>query len=141
MTAISASEPAAPLTTSLRVPSPPTTTSSPPSAAAAAASSISWPGRSERIGSPPRPSARARASSSGQRRPVVPLPLAGLTRKTALRLIATAGGSPLGERGSLGDGDVERERRHPVDGGPQLLVGDAREDALDDDVAHRQQAR
>ena len=36
--------------------------------------------------------------------------------------------------------DVEREPGHPVDRRAQLVVGDAREVALDDDVADRQQA-
>ena len=40
----------------------------------------------------------------------------------------------------LRDRDVQSEPRHAVDRRAQLLVGDAREDALDDDVAHREQA-
>jgi hypothetical protein len=60
---------------------------------------------------------------SGQRRPVDPFADAGLTRNRVL------------------SGDWrERDSGHPVDRRAQLLVGDPLELALDDDVAHRQQA-
>src|SRR5581483_4820849 len=115
-----------PFTTSFSVPSPPTaTTRAAPPATALRASSVSWPGRSENSVSPASPSCSARWASCGQRRPVRPLSDAGLTRKTVLMVV---------------DGDVERDPRHAVDGRPQLLVGDARELALDDDVADGQQA-
>src|SRR5207302_11144088 len=122
----STSRPAIPLTTSFIVPSPPTaTTSVAPPSTAERASSIRWPGRSEKRVSPVRPRRAARWASSGQRLPVPPLSDAGLTRKTVE---------------SARDRDVEGDSRHPVDGGPQLVVGDALELALHDDVADGQQA-
>src|SRR5690348_13931428 len=122
------SAPIAPFTTSWTVPSPPTTTSSSaPSAIARRASSDRSPGAREISASPSRPTAAAARAISGQRRPVDPLADAGLTRKTVLMLLVG------------GDGR-ERDARHAVDGGAQLLVGDALELALDDDVADRQQA-
>src|SRR5262249_3872604 len=115
-----------PLTTSLSVPSPPTETSrSAPSRAARSASSISWRGCSERYVSPSSPSCAARCASCGQRFPVAPLPDAGLTRKAVLM---------------AGSDRREPDAGHPVDGGAQLVVGDPLELALDDDVAHREQA-
>src|SRR5579862_6216929 len=122
-TAISATTPAAPLTTSFTVPSPPTTTRrrSPASRAACAR----CPGNSESTSSPLRPSSAARRRRSGQRLPVAPFPEAGLTRNSG-SLIA-------------GDGR-ERDAGHPVDGRAQLLVGDPREHALDDDVRDGEEA-
>src|SRR4051794_25651837 len=117
---------AIPLTTSFTVPSPPTATSSSYSCAARAASSVISPGLVDSSTSPFSPSRPARCASSGQRRPVEPAAEAGLTRKTVLVLVG-------GDR-------LERDPRHPVDRGLQLLVRDAREDALDHDVRHRQQA-
>src|SRR5262249_59313134 len=125
-TAISASVPATPLTTSFTVPSPPITMSSEPSASRAACPR--WPGNSDSTSSPCRPRAAARCLSSGQRFPVAPLPEAGFTRKRILRSALIAG-----------DGH-ERDARHPVDRSPQLFVGDPREDALDDDVRHGEEA-
>src|SRR6266550_8163363 len=117
---------ATPFTTSFSVPSPPTaTTMVAPPATALRASSIRCPGRSEKSVSPLRPRRAARWASSGQRLPVPPLSDAGLTRKTVE---------------SVRDRDVEGDSRHPVDGGPQLVVGDALELALHDDVADGQQA-
>src|SRR3954470_2667156 len=114
-----------PFTASLRVPSPPTaTTRSAPPRAACSARSIRWPGRSEKSVSPASPRPAARCASSGQRLPVAPLLDAGLTRKTVLIV------------GDRREGDA----RHPVDRRAQLLVADPLEVALDDDVAHRQQA-
>src|SRR5712691_9008056 len=122
---------ARPLTTSLTVPSPPTaTSSSAPPAAASRASSRRCSGCSEKSASPPSPSAAARRASSGQPRPVAPPAEAGLTRKTVrgpLMLLAR------------GDG-VECELRHLVDGPPHLLVRDAHELPLDDDVRDGQEA-
>src|SRR5437764_85024 len=122
--------PAMPFTISFTVPSPPTATSrvAPPSAAERA-SAPSWPGRCDRSASPSSPSARARRSRLGQRRPVVPFADAGLTRKTVLPLM-------LG----LGCDRGERDAGHPVDGGLELLVRDPRELLADDDVADREQA-
>src|SRR4029077_17747616 len=77
--------------------------------------------------SPLSPSPAARCASSGQRRPVTPLSDAGLTRKTV----------PL--MGFRSDGR-ERDARHPVDGGAELVVGDPLELALDDDVADGEEA-
>src|SRR3954467_7512489 len=139
----STSRPAIPFTTSFSVPSPPTaTTSVAPPSTAPRARSIRWPGRSRPSGgprassirgrglseksvSPVRPRRAARCASSGQRLPVAPLSDAGLTRKTVLL---------------VGDSDVEGDLRHAVDGRPQLVVGDALELALDDDVADGQEA-
>src|SRR5438045_2767023 len=121
------SRPATPFTTSFSVPSPPTaTTSCAPPSTAVRASSIRCPGRSENRVSPCRPSAAARCASSGQRLPVAPLADAGLTRKTVPPLI--------------GSDRREPDARHAVDGGAQLVVADPRELALDDDVAHGEQA-
>src|SRR3954470_13250915 len=122
----STSLPATPFTTSFSVPSPPaaTTRSAPPSTACRA-SSIRCPGPSEKSVSPVRPRRAARCASSGQRLPVRPLSDAGLTRKTVLL---------------VGDSDVEGDLRHAVDGAPQVVVGDALELALDDDVADGQEA-
>src|SRR5581483_6630080 len=118
-----APERATPFATSLSVPSPPTATSnSAPSDAACSASSIRCPGRSEKYVSPASPSCAARCASSGQRLPVAPLSDAGLTRNAVLIVM----------RG--GDGR-EADARHPVHCRAQLVVGDARELALDDDVA------
>src|SRR5581483_444473 len=124
--ASSTPRPATPFTTSFSVPSPPTATMrAAPASTASRASSLSSPARVDRRASPASPSAAARRASSGQRRPVAPFPDAGLTRNTVALIL---------------DRDPERDPRHPVDRGPQLLVADPREDALDDDVAHRQEA-
>src|SRR5579884_1221326 len=121
-----------PFTTSFRVPSPPTATTRPaPSRAARSASSIRCPGRSEKRVSPSSPRCEARFASAGQRLPVTPLSDAGLTRKTVSPPLMVV--LVRRDRG-------ERDARHPVDGGAELLVADAREDALDDDVGHGQQA-
>ena len=78
---LASSVPATPLlTTSLSVPSPPTTTSS-VSGGASRAASARWPGRWETTASPTSPSSAARCASFGQRLPVEPFALAGLTRK------------------------------------------------------------
>src|SRR5262249_27628495 len=116
---------ATPLTTSFTEPSPPTTTSSraPPSAACCA-SSVRCPGRSEKSASPFSPRPAASLASCGQRRPVAPLSEAGLTRKTVLM---------IGRRG------CQRDPGHPIDGGAKLVVRDALELPLDDDVAHGEQ--
>src|SRR5919197_2794903 len=98
-----------------------------PVAAASRASSVSCPDRSETSASPVSPKLAARCAISGQRRPVDPAAEAGLTRKTVSELMA-------------GRGRRERDLRHAIDCGAELLVGDALELALDDDVAHRQQA-
>src|SRR6476646_10654191 len=125
--ASSTSRPAMPFTTSLSVPSPPTAiTSAAPPSTASRASSIRCPGRCEKNVSPVRPSMFARWASSGQRFPVAPFPDAGFTRKTVALMV--------------GDRDFERDLRHAVDGGAQVVVADPRELALDDDVAHRQEA-
>src|SRR4051794_1144431 len=125
MSAISTSCSAMPLATSFTEPSPPTTTSSSaPSPTAVAASSPRWPGRSESRVSPSSPSVAAVRAICGQRRPVVPLSDAGLTRKTVLM---------SGRRGG------ERDARHTIYGSPQLVVGDPLEHAFDDDVADREQ--
>src|SRR3954451_3256631 len=122
----STSRPAIPFTTSFSVPSPPTaTTSVAPPSTAPRASSIRWPARSEKSVPPVRPRRAARCASSGQRLPVAPLSDAGLTRKTVLL---------------VGDSDVEGDLRHAVDRRAQLVVGDALELALDDDVADGQEA-
>src|SRR6476619_1378176 len=120
-----------PFTTSFTEPSPPTTTRRvAPPATASAASWVSRPGASEISASPSRPLAAARCAISGQRLPVVPPAEAGLTRKTVCPLMTVAA------RG----GRVERDLGHPVDRGPEVVVGDPDELAFDDDVAHRQQA-
>src|SRR6476661_1827921 len=107
----STSRPAIPFTTSFSVPSPPTaTTSVAPRSTAPRASSI---------------------RCSGRRLPVAPLSDAGLTRKT----VDTAS-----QRSVIGDGHVERDLRHAVDGGAQIVVRDPLELALDDDVADGEQA-
>src|SRR5438105_10185165 len=117
---------AMPFTTSFSVPSPPTaTTRRAPPSTAPRASSIKCPGCSEKSVSPSSPSADARRASSGQRFPVAPLLDAGLTKKTVLM---------------VGGRDVERDARHAVDGGAQLVVADPLELALDDDVADGQEA-
>ena len=121
-----------PFTTSFTEPSPPTTTRRrAPSRTASAASSPSRPGASEMSASPSSPRAAARCAISGQRFPVEPAAEAGLTRKTVrpglMAVVARRGG-------------VERDPRHPVDRGAELLVGDPDELALDDDVADREQA-
>src|SRR5438067_1246595 len=117
---------ARPCTASFTVPSPPTTTSSAaPSSAAWRASFAMWPGLSEKNTSPLRPRLAARCAISGQRVRVDPFADAGLTRKT-VSLMAGRGG--------------ERDSRHPVDRRLELGVGDPHELALDDDVAHGQQA-
>src|SRR3954454_25328874 len=122
----STSRSAIPFTTSFSVPSPPTaTTSDAPASAACRPSSVRWPGRSEKNVSPVRPRRAARCASSGHRLPVRPLSDAGLTRKTVLL---------------VGDSDVEGDLRHAVDRRAQLVVGDALEPALYDDVADGQQA-
>src|ERR687886_2508809 len=124
-TAISTpSRPASPFATSFTEPSPPTTTrSDAPSSAAARASSVRWPGRSEKTASPVSPAVAAMRWISGQRRPVDPFADAGLTRNLVLS-------------GYCGQCDPG----HAVDRGPKLLVGDALELALDDDVAHGEEA-
>ena len=65
----------------------------------------------------------------------------------ALARRASAGGRVDEEDGAAGlmavlagRRGVERDPRHPVDRGTQLVVGDPHELALDDDVAHREQA-
>ena len=80
--------------------------------------------------SPSSPRAAARCAISGHRLPVEPPAAAGLTRKTVRPLMAVA------RRGRR----VERDPRHPVDRRAELLVGDPHELALDDDVAHGEQA-
>src|SRR5262245_43437853 len=116
-----------PSATSWTVPSPPTTTSSvAPSRTASAASSARWPGRFEISASPRRPASAARRAMSGQRRAVAPLSDAGLTRKTVRLMVVR-------------DGD-ERELGHLIDRRAQVLVGDALELALDDDVADGEEA-
>src|SRR4051812_38339109 len=118
-----------PLTTSCTEPSPPTTTTTrAPSVAAWAASSARWPGAFEISASPARPAAAARRAISGQRRPVDPFAEAGLTRKAN------------GVRSVLGRRRRECDLRHAVDRGAELLVGDAGEHALDDDVADGEEA-
>src|SRR5205807_7259666 len=108
-------------------PSPPTaTTSSAPPATASRASSRRCPTASEKTASPVSPAAAARRASSGQRRPVAPPSDAGLTRKTVASVI-------VGDR-------RERELGHLVDRLAHVLVGDPHELALDDHVAHDQQA-
>src|SRR5262245_13558310 len=126
------SVPPSPLTTSFTEPSPPTTTSlRAPLSTASAASVVSCPAASEMRASPSSPRAAARCSISGQRLPVEPPAEAGLPRKTVRPTLVAVVTRRCG---------VERDARHPVDGGTQLLVGDPDELALDDDVAHRQQA-
>src|SRR5687767_12120888 len=124
--------PTTPFTTSLTEPSPPTITSrDAPSRTAPAASSPSCPGPSEISASPSSPRAAARCAISGQRFPVEPPAEAGLTRKTvrpALVLVVTR---------RCG---VERDPRHSLDRRAKLVVRDADELALDDDVADGQQA-
>src|SRR5690242_19583390 len=120
------STPAMPFTTSLTVPSPPTATiRRAPPIAASRASSARCSGRSDRNASPVSPRSAARRAISGQRFPVAPPSEAGLTRKAVLLMVACDG--------------RERDAGHAVDGGLEVLVGDARELAADDDVAHRQQ--
>src|SRR6478672_8312160 len=119
-----------PLATSCTVPSPPTaTTSAAPSSAACRASSASPPGPELWATSGSSPKSRAWRSSSGQRLPVAPFAEAGLTRKT-VRPLVTVTGCHGGER-KLG---------HLVDRALHVLVRDADELALDDDVADDQQA-
>src|SRR4051794_23031106 len=128
MVASSTPRPATPLTTSLSVPSPPTaTTSVAPPSTAPRANSIRWPGRSESNVSPCRPSADARRASSGQRLPVAPFADAGLTRNAVVALM-------------VGDRHVQGDPRHAVDSRAQLVIRDALELALHDDVADREQA-
>src|SRR5947208_1767689 len=118
--------PATPFTTSFTEPSPPTTTrSDAPPSAACLDSSVRWPGRFEKSASPVRPALTAVWWISGQRRPVEPFADAGLTRKTVLVLSCDGG---------------KRHPRHPVDCGPQLVVGDPLELAFDHDVADGEQA-
>src|SRR2546421_3091959 len=120
------SRPATPFATSFTEPSPPTITrrEAPPSAASRA-SSVRWPGRSEKRASPVSPRVVASRWISGQRRPVDPFADAGLTRKTVSVL---SGDCCQGDPG------------HAIHGRSQLLVGDACELALDDDVADGEQA-
>src|SRR5436190_3568615 len=120
---------AIPFATSLTEPSPPTTTRSfAPSSAASAASSPSRPGRSEKRTSPVRPRAAASRWICGHRRRVAPLSEAGLTRKTVLSLMLCGGNGR------------QRDARHPVYRGAELVVGDPLELALHHNVADRQQA-
>src|SRR5262245_18127190 len=121
-----------PFTTSFTDPSPPTTTRSfAPPATASAARAESRPGPSDMRASPSRPFDAARCAISGHRFPVVPAAEAGWTRKTV--------SAPLMAVATRGRG-VQRDLRHAVDRGPQLLVADADELPLDHDVAHRQEA-
>src|SRR5918999_1933247 len=116
-----------PFTPSLTVPSPPTTTtSSAPATTALRVKSTTRPGASLSSASPSRPSSAALATSSGQRLPADQLPAAGLTTKAVLM--------------GLGRDRAERELGHLVDGGAHLLVRDADELTLDDDVADREEA-
>src|SRR5688500_2992566 len=125
-TAISASRSWTPFATSFTEPSPPTTTSSfAPPWTAARARMARCPGCSEMSASPSIPRVVARRAISGQRRPVEPFADAGLTRKTV---------------SLMSGGGRERDARHPVDGCLHLVVRDALELTLDDDVAHDQQA-
>src|SRR6476646_3522270 len=122
---------AIPFTTSCTEPSPPTTTSrSAPSSAARRASSVSSPAAREKRTSPLRPAAAARCEISGQRLPVEPLADAGLTRKTVFSASVLL----------VGRDRRERDARHPVDRSAELVVRDALELTLDDDVADGQQA-
>src|SRR6476659_9347231 len=133
MTASSTPSAAArPFTTSFTEPSPPTTTSRvAPADTASAASAVRRPGASETSASPSSTRAAARRAISGQRFPVEPAAAAGLTRKTVrpvlMAVLARGGGR-------------ERDPRHAIDRGSQLVVGDPHELALDDDVADREQA-
>src|SRR4051794_36514820 len=123
-------EVSSPLTTSCTVPSPPTaTTIAAPSSAAWRASSARPPGPALCATSGSRPKSRAWRSSSGQRLPVAPFAEAGLTRKTVRPLITVTGGH-----------GGERQLGHLVDRALHVLVRDADELALDDDVADDQQA-
>src|SRR6188508_2315461 len=133
MTASStASDSARPLTTSCTEPSPPTTTTRlAPSRTACSARAASCPGSSDSNASPTSPSAAARWAISGHLRPVEPPPEAGLTRKTVRPALMAV--PARGRR-------VERDPGHPVDSCAELVVGDAHELTLDDDVAHGQEA-
>src|SRR5262249_28834613 len=121
-----------PFTTSFTEPSPPTTTSrlAPPSTASVARP-VSLPGASEISASPSSPRAAARCAISGHRLPVEPPAAAGFTRKTV-----RPGLMAVLARGRGGQGDV----RHAIDSRAQLVVRDAYELALDDDVADGEQA-
>src|SRR5438552_1210883 len=123
------SRPATPFTISLTVPSPPTATRRrAPLPAASFARSTRCPGRSERNVSPMSPRSAASCAISGQRLPVAPLSDAGFTRKTVWLMVFLSG-----------DGG-ERDARHAVDRGLEILVRYALELAADDDVADRQEA-
>src|SRR5919201_3368910 len=75
--------------------------------------------------SPLKPRSAAARAISGQRLPVAPLSEAGFTRN-AISVIGR-------DRG-------QRDARHAVDSRLEILVGDARELAADDDVADGEQA-
>ena len=101
-----------------------------PSSAASRASSARWPGRSEKSASPSSPGV---AAAVGELRPA----LAG--RAVVGRRVDEEDDS-VGVRSVLAVIGRERELGHLVDGRAQLLVGDALELALDDDVADGEEA-